>query len=66
MFIYSLTMVTNFYSAIDLLRSKFMYLSWFYFPLTKSEHDIFKAYRFINIVLLENVPQLAIQIMYYI
>ena len=58
-----LTVISNFYVAVDVLRSKLFYHSAFYFPLTKSEYAMLNKYRFINITLCENVIQFLTQLM---
>ena len=47
-------------------QSKIFYLDMTYFPLKKSEYDKLKYYRIVNIVLLENVPQFLIQLIYLV
>lgn len=64
--IYLLTIVSGFYNSIDLLRSKIFYLSIFLFQMKNEEFNQLKKYRFVNIILLENLPQLVIQIIYLI
>ena len=61
---YLLTMVGGFYNTIDLIKTNAFYLSIFSFPLKVEEADQLRKYRFSNIVLFENLPQLAIQILY--
>ena len=63
-FLMALTIVSNFYVAVDLSRSRLFYLNCFYFPLTRKEHTMLEKYRFVNIVILENVMQIIIQIIY--
>ena len=59
-----LTTFSNFYVAVDLLRSKLLYKNVFYLPLTRNEHLMLDGYRFLNIVCLENLCQLIIQAIY--
>ena len=59
-----LTIISNFYVSVDVLRSKFFYLKIFYLPLTKEEHSLLDKYRFFNIVILENISQFIIQSIY--
>ena len=62
--VYSFTIVSGFYSAISMLRTKLFYNKMFYFPLKRSEISRLNGIRFINIVVLENIPQIFVQIMY--
>ena len=64
LFIYGLTIISGFYGSIALLRSKFFYFDFFWIPLKTNELKILKSLRFINIVLLESIPQLMCQIFY--
>ena len=59
-----LTILSNFYVAVDLLRSKLFYHKAFYFPLTKYEYEKLNRYRFVNITLCENFTQFVVQIVY--
>ena len=59
-----ITIISNFYVAIDLSRSRLFYLNAFYFPLKRKEHRMLEKYRFFNIVMLENVIQILVQIVY--
>ena len=59
-----LTIFGGFFSAIDLLRSKFLYHDAFYFPLKKNEYNMLRYPRFINLILFENIPQFIIQLIY--
>ena len=54
----------GFYATIDLFRSKILYLRIMYFPLKQSEYNHLKYLRFVNFILLENLPQFAIQLYY--
>ena len=58
------TIISGFYPSIDLLTSKLFPYKIFYFPLMREEKEELNNYRFINIVLLENIPQFGIQIIY--
>ena len=62
--IIGLTVFSNFYVAIDLLRSKLFYKDAFYFALSKHEYELLNKYRFVNITLGENIAQIIIQIVY--
>lgn len=59
-----LTMFAGFYVTVDLMRSKLFYKKIFYLPLKKKEYDALKYHRFINLFMLENLPQFIIQILY--
>ena len=59
-----LSVFGGFYSTVDLLRSKLFYLKVTYLPLKQSEYDKLQYLRFINFVLMENIPQFFIQIWY--
>ena len=63
-FLIILTIISNFYVSVDFARSKLFSLNRFYLPLTKNEHLMLDKYRFINIVLIENVAEIIIQIIY--
>ena len=54
----------GFYATIDLFRSKILYLRITYFPLKLSEYNHLKYLRFINFIILENIPQFTIQLYY--
>ena len=60
------TLFGGFYATIDLFRSKILYSRLTYFPLKQSECNDLKYLRFINFVLLENIPQFIIQLYYLI
>ena len=62
--IYLLSIVSGFYNTIDLFQSEVFYLKLFKFSLKSDEYNALRPYRFVNIVILENLPQLTIQIMY--
>ena len=55
MFIISIT--AGFYAAIELFTSRIFPKTIFYFPLKPDEKEVLKHYKFINIVLLENIPR---------
>ena len=59
-----LTILSNFYVSVDVLRSKLFYHNAFYFPLTKCEYKALNKYKFVNITLSENMGQFLIQILY--
>lgn len=63
-FIYGLTTLAGFYSAIELCRSKLFYLQICNFQLKRSELQKLQNGRFINIVVMENLPQFMIQVFY--
>ena len=62
--LYILGMIAGFYNTIDLVRSKLFYFKMFGFQLKKNESEVLKKYRFIIITIIENVPQLIIQMLY--
>ena len=64
--IYLLSIISGFYNTIDLLQSEIFYLKFFKFSLKSEEYNTLRPYRFINIVIFENLPQLAIQIVYLV
>ena len=61
---YGLTTLIGFYCTLDLCQSKLFYLPMFNLQLKRSESERVSNFRFINVVILENIPQLAIQIAY--
>ena len=63
-FLIVLTIISNFYVSVDFARSKLFSINHFYLPLTKNEHSMLDKYRFINIVLIENIAEIIIQIIY--
>ena len=62
--IFGLTLVSNFDATPGVLRSKLFYLDVFYFPLKRVEFEDAQSLRFVNILLFENIPQVAIQFAY--
>ena len=64
--IYLFTLIFGFYNTIDLVQSRLFYYQLFNMPLKRNESASLKKYRFINIILLENIPQIAINIIYCI
>ena len=60
------TILAGFYVSVDLARSKLFYKRLFDFPLRQKEVEQLKHLKFINIVLLESVPQFCIQIAYLV
>ena len=58
------TILGGFYASVDLARSRLFYKRYFDFPLRKKEFEQLKHFKFINIVLLESVPQFGVQIAY--
>ena len=63
-FLCCLTVLGNFYCAVQLCRSKLFYKQFFNFPLRNKEYKELHHYRFVNVILLENIPQFFIQIFY--
>ena len=63
-FLSFLTIISGFYCAVDLVRSKLYYQKYFSFSLTINEQSQLKRLRFINVVILENIPQFIIQLQY--
>ena len=63
-FIILLSVFGGFYATVDLLRSKLFYLRLFYLPLKRDEYEKLQYLRFINFVILENIPQFMIQLWY--
>ena len=61
-----LTMVFGFYSTIDLTCSKLFYLTKFNSQWPKSYQAPIKWLKFINVIILENIPQLIIQWVYIV
>ena len=54
----------GFYNTIDVLKSNVFYLKLFHFQIKSNEYDQLKKYKFINITVFENIPQLTIQLFY--
>ena len=65
-FMYGLTAIAGFYASVNLCRSKLLYLDMFNLQLIDQEMLKLSNYRFVNVVLLENVPQFVIQVYYLI
>ena len=63
-FIIACTMMFGFYATIELTRSKLFYLTIFHSQMSDSYYQKLKQYRFLNIIILENIPQLFIQYLY--
>lgn len=61
-----LTIVSNFYATIDVCQCKLFYKNMFNLPLRKCEYNQLRHFKFINIVLFENLPQFLIQILYLV
>ena len=59
-----LVVTCGFYSTVNFLRSKLFYMQAFNLPLKRKEYFVLQHYKFLNIVLLENIPQCIIQILY--
>ena len=62
--IYLSTMFAGFYNSIDLFKSQIFYKKYFLFPLKTKEYDQLRKYRFVNVIMLENIPQLILQLIY--
>ena len=62
--IYPMTVLAGFYSTIDLCQSRLCYLQMFNLQLKQSEKQWLRNFRFINVVLLEDIPQFIIQLLY--
>ena len=62
--IFGLMIFVGFYSAVDICRSKIFYIPMTNLSLKWSEHERLKFYRFGNILLLENLPQVVLQTLY--
>ena len=58
------SMIGDFYSSVMLLKSKLFYLPMFNLHPHRSDSTRLKNFRFVNTVLLENIPQLCIQTLY--
>ena len=56
--------VADFYTTLDLFRSKLLCLSMFFLPLTQHEYIEASKLKFIIVLILENIPQLIIQFIY--
>lgn len=63
-FLYFSTVISGFYNTLDLVTSKIFYIKCFYFPLKSKEFQQLAKFRFVNIVLMENIPQIMIQLSY--
>ena len=59
-----LTVMYNIYATTDLQRSGLFEWSVFKFPITQDEYTQIMKYKFINIVMIENMGQFIVQIMY--
>ena len=66
MFIYLGTIIGGFYNTVDILQSKIFYKQLFNIPLQSDEYHLLRKFRFINVVLLENVPQFVLQMIYLV
>lgn len=64
LFVFILTTFAGFYCAIDFCQTKLLYLNIFHLQLTKDELKQLQHYRFLNIVILENILQFIIQFCY--
>ena len=62
--IFGLTIIAGFHTAVELVRSKAFYLKMFHFPLKRDEYQNLKNSQFLLVVVLENIPQLCIQMAY--
>ena len=61
---YLVTVIGGFYAAVSFLSSKLFYWSMFNFQLRSSEKKMLRSWRFVNVVLVENLTQLGVQIYY--
>ena len=62
--IYGLTIISGFYCSIQLCKSKLFYKECFHLTLKENEWKKLGNFRFVNIVLIENIPQFYIQLIY--
>ena len=65
-FIILFTLVCGFYATIELTRSKIFYLKLFHSQLSESYYKEIRNFRFINVVIIENIPQMIIQCIYVV
>ena len=62
--LYLVTITSTFYGAVDLCKSKVFYFECFGLPLRNIDYIQLLQYRFLNLTILENLPQLVIQCYY--
>lgn len=55
-----------FYATIELTRSKLFYLQIFHSQMCDSYYHQLGRYRFLNVIIIENIPQLLIQCFYIV
>ena len=60
------TIFSGFYPTVQLLSSRLLVKSLFNLSLTRNEMIEIAKYRFVNVVLLENIPQFVFQLVYLI
>ena len=60
----ALSMLFGFYATIELTRSKLFYLPIFHSQISNHYYQQIRWFRFINVVIIENIPQLIIQSLY--
>ena len=65
-FMFGLTALAGFYATVNLCRSKLLYLNIFNLQLNNREILKLQNYKFINVVILENVPQFVLAVYYLI
>ena len=59
-----ITMIFGFFATIALTKSKLCYLFTFHSQLSISQYKQIRWYRFVVVVIMENIPQLIIQCLY--
>ena len=59
-----LSIIGGFYAAVSLSQSKLLYLDIFSLQLKPQQSIKIQRWKFYNVVLLENIPQICIQILY--
>ena len=59
-----LTILSGFHTCVELFHSKLFFIQLFHLPIRRKTYDKLKHFQFINVVLLENIPQLVIQTVY--
>ena len=63
-FLICMTIIAGFYSGVELASSRLFYLKMFNLHTRRKDQVILKNYRFVNTILLENVPQISLQTYY--
>ena len=61
---YLVTITSTFYGAVDLSTSKIFSFKYFDLPLSKLDYIHLLQYRFLNMTVFKNLPQLVIQLYY--